>query len=241
MMRLTVGFIGTLALSGVALAQNAAVMSPVRPMPRLPNASPYGNILFPGGTPQTHAGRLGATVAGAPIYTGYGGRGGGRSVVVPYAVPLFVDGYGAGGGWGYAPQQQQPVTVVVPQQPAPQVIINHHYSSADASGPTVTAETPSPRGEMQVYEASPRRPQPVRSAVDGGATYVRDEKPNVYMIVLKDDTKVREAIGYWVKGDTLHYVTPEASINHVSLARVDRDASRQLNQQRKLELELPAN
>ena len=49
---------------------------------------------------------------------------------------------------------------------------------------------------------------------------------------------IRQALGYWQQGDTFHYVTPESSINHLSLAMVDRDRSVELNAERKLEFEL---
>jgi hypothetical protein len=156
-------------------------------------------------------------------------------MVVPYAVPVF-GGYYGYGAYDYAPQQQ-PVTIVVPQQPAPQVIINHHYNSPDAVRPSVSTEVPGERGEVRVYEANPRKPVP--EAAQEARTYVRDDKPNIYLIALKDST-VRQAIGYWAEGTSLHYVTPEASISRVSLDMVDREGTRQLNAQRGLELELPS-
>ena len=235
---LTLG--GSLMLvAGVAAAQStAAVMSPVRPMPAPINAPRYGNILFPGGVPQqSHAARLGGVVAGIPPQPArmhHGPRG--RTTVVPYAVPVFVGGYGYG-GYGYQPavmQEPQPVTVVMPQQAPPQVIINHHYGSSDAARPTTSIEG-SQNSELKVFEATPSpRREPVRAAVTEDA-----DKPNVYLIALKNDT-VRQAIGFWVKESTLHYVTPDATVNRVSLDMIDRDATKQLNAQRKLELELPS-
>ena len=80
-----------------------------------------------------HAGRLGGVVSGSIPYTGVPpgqrGRFPGRTVVVPYAYPVF---YGSGYGYRlrvyYGQEPQAPnVTVVVPQQPVPQVIINNSY------------------------------------------------------------------------------------------------------------------
>jgi hypothetical protein len=64
-----------------------------------------------------------------------------------------------------------------------------------------------------------------------------DEKPTIYLIALKDGT-LRQAIGYWTQGDTLHYVTPDSSVNHLSIGMVDRERSIELNAERKLEFDL---
>jgi hypothetical protein len=64
-----------------------------------------------------------------------------------------------------------------------------------------------------------------------------DEKPTIYLIALKDGT-LRQAIGYWTQGDTLHYVTPEASINHLSGDIVDVERSIELNRERNLDFDL---
>ena len=63
------------------------------------------------------------------------------------------------------------------------------------------------------------------------------EKPTIYLIALKDGT-LRQAIGYWTQGDTLHYVTPDSSVNHLSIGMVDRERSIELNAERKLEFDL---
>src|SRR2546422_65197 len=101
-----------------------------------PNASRYGNILFPGGTPAAApAPRLGSLVPNRGQYAGggyvsppsrnNGGPGGrGRTIVVPYAYPVYFSDYGYNNG--YNPPQPQPITIVVPQQQqtVPTVIIN---------------------------------------------------------------------------------------------------------------------
>jgi len=211
-------------------------------------ADQYGNILWPGGipsTPNNHAGRLGGTIAGNPypgmgpgVRPGPGGAVGGpvgrpRTVVVPYAYPVYMGGYY---GSGYYDQQPSNVTVVVPQQPAPTVIINNSYVP-DTAKPAIREYSPSELEEssgIRVYEGPKARtvPPPVPSGRS-----IMDEKPTIYLIALKDGT-IRQALGYWQQGDTFHYVTPESSINHLSLAMVDRDRSVELNAERKLEFEL---
>jgi hypothetical protein len=164
-------------------------------------------------------------------------------VVVPYAVPVFAGGYGYGYGYGYPQEPAQPnVTVVMPQQPTPTVVINNHYTTPDAVRTSVSVEEPGENtssgikvyeGNAKRAEAAPPKPEPPRAA----GAYVRDDKPNIYLIALKDST-VRQAIGYWVKGDALHFVTPAAKIHEVPLSDVDRDTSVRLNTERKLEFDL---
>jgi hypothetical protein len=156
-------------------------------------------------------------------------------MIVPYAYPVY---YGGGGYYdGYAPEQQPTnVTVVVPQQPAPQVIINNSYVPETAK-PVVreysAGELPENSG-IRVYEgAKPRHTEPAaRSGVS-----VMDEKPTIFLIALTDGT-IRQAIGYWQQGDTFHYVTPDSSINHLSVGMVDRARSIELNAERKLDFDL---
>jgi hypothetical protein len=144
---------------------NAATMSPVRAMPAPAGATRYGNILFPGGVPQSFPSNLGRTVAGVPytgVPDGYGGRGGrNRTMVIPYVGPVFGGGV-IGPGFmptGYIDPylaQQPNVTVVTPQQPAPTVIINNYYSGQGPESTTV-ATADGDRNGLRVYEATPSR------------------------------------------------------------------------------------
>jgi hypothetical protein len=65
-----------------------------------------------------------------------------------------------------------------------------------------------------------------------------DDQPTIFLIALTDHT-VLAAIAYWVDGDTLHWVSRDAKQNHLSLSLVDRDFSKQLNDQRHVEFKLP--
>jgi hypothetical protein len=64
-----------------------------------------------------------------------------------------------------------------------------------------------------------------------------DEKATIYLIALKDGT-VRQAIGYWTQGNTLRYVTPEASISELSGDIVNVERSIELNRERNLDFDL---
>ena len=259
-------FLAVLLAAGVAAAQHVPVIrsgpSTIPPA----GAYRYGNILFPGGISphqQTHAGRVGGVIQGniggyphpgrpgygGPGYggPGYGGPGFGgrnRTVVVPYAVPVYYGDPYYGYGYGQAPPQQTPnVTVVVPQQPTPSVIINQHYTPENAK-PVLreysTDELPESAG-LRVYEGpkadAPGTPDGTRQPATAARRELASDKPTIYLIALRDST-VRQAIGYWLEDGTVHYVTPQSTINHVSLDQVDREMSRQLNVDRGLEFEL---
>lgn len=233
-------------IAASAFGQVPGVVNPNIGRPNLPNAYRFGNILYPGGLPahqQTHAGRLGAVVSGRPIPGVYGANRPGdlgnrrnRTVVVPYAVPVYYDP-GYYGGYPVQQQQEQPnITVVVPQQPAPSVVINHHYGP-ETPRPDTTVQT---RSGMQVFEGPKSA---VQSTETSTAAAPRRERPSdaatIYLIALKD-TSVRQAIGWWTEGNSLQYITPQSAINRVTLDQVDLDMTKQLNSERQLEFELRA-
>jgi len=234
-------------------------------MPAPVNSAPYGNILYPGGFPTALGGTVSGTIPYTGVPQGYRGNnrggnwgGGGRNqtVIVPYAVPVYGGGYADYGG--QEPQPPTNVTVVVPQQPATPVIINQTFGPDLA--PTnqeikeYSANDVPESGGVHVYEPNKRsEPLPRRSQQQSTSrsteqtavapearpvrSYVRDDQATIYLIALKDTT-VRQAIGYWVEGNTLKYVTPQASINHLSLDMVDRDLSVRLNEERNLDFDL---
>jgi hypothetical protein len=67
---------------------------------------------------------------------------------------------------------------------------------------------------------------------------LRDDQPTIFLIALTDHTVVA-AIAYWVEGDTLNWVSRDAKQNRMSLSLVDRDFSKQLNDERHVEFKLP--
>ncbi len=82
-------------------------------------------------------------------------------------------------------------------------------------------------------------PVPVQAPRPAVSNNTSDDSPTIYLIAMKDGS-IFAAIAYWADGDTLNYVTKDANINHASLALVDRDFSKQLNQERGVEFKLPA-
>src|SRR4051812_1650447 len=106
--------IAFLGLSVIAFGQVPSVVNTGPRMPVPQGASPYGNILFPGGTGGgSHATNLGNSVSGIrPNRPGGGpgnGNGGGRprTIVVPYGIPVYTDP-----GYYNQPQQYQPNVTV---------------------------------------------------------------------------------------------------------------------------------
>lgn len=193
------------------------------------NGHGFGNVVFPGtggppgrhapltpGVRSTFADRLGSTVSGYPGYTGRGGWGPARPVVVvPWAFPMYYP-------------QAQPNVVVLPQaQPGPQVIINQNFTPEVAR--PVVKEYASDDG-VRIYEVPPRAAaQPAESS---GA----EKRP--YLLAMKDSS-VYVAFTYWLEKDTLHYVTMQGAHNQVTLDRVDREMTLRLNRERGVDIKLP--
>jgi hypothetical protein len=109
------------------------------------------------------------------------------------------------------------------------VIINQHYTPQEPAKPVLRdySNVDLPATSIKVYEG-PKTPLETTAAPEAKAT--------IYLIALKD-TSVRQAIGYWVEQDTLHYVTPKGSVNRVTLDMVDKEMTVQLNGERKLEFD----
>jgi hypothetical protein len=131
----------------------------------------------------------------------------------PYAT--YDSGYG-----GYASYQTSPnVTVIYPQQ--------GYAQTADAYAPP----------------APPERAHPVTREYDQYGQEIRPAGPGggapTYLIAFNDHV-IRAAVAYWVDGRTLHYVTLEHEEKQVSLDTVDRSLSSQLNRERQVPFQLPA-
>ena len=97
------------------------------------------------------------------------------------------------------------------------------------------------------YRATGREPGPpvcrnpaISDASAGQGTSNRtgnNGKPTIYLIAYKDH-RVVEALGYWIEGTMLHYVSVEYAFNHASISLIDSDVSRRLNHERGIEFTL---
>jgi hypothetical protein len=198
----------------------------------------YGRMVNPGGG--AGSGRLIYPGTGAPVAARVGALGlpyvappavfhpqnhiG--AVIVPY--PVF---YG-GGYYGYdappAPSQggyyYDPSTGA--RQDSPVVIINQSYQP-DTLNPV-----------LRDYSNIPLPPPGPRDNGAGAQASPPDDQPSVYLIALKDHT-IFAAIGYWVEGDTINYITQDNVHNRIAIDLIDRAFTKQLNDERHIELRLP--
>jgi hypothetical protein len=221
----------------------------------------YGNVLYPGtghapNANQTFPARLGATVAGHPYGPGYYSypanapraahpAGHGRSAVVPY--PVYIGGgyYGGYAPDAYAtpPPQEQPT---MDAYGMPSVVVNQNFVP-DRANPVIRnygddQPPPDSSGGMKLYQTPPTRPY--ADQAPPSTTGVRrqpgpDPQPTIYLLAFKDHNIV-PALGYWMEGNTLHYVSVEHSLNQASFDLIDRDLSQRLNEERGVEFRLPA-
>lgn len=134
-----------------------------------------------------------------------------RPILVPY--PVFI-----GGGY-YAPPVASDYGYA---NPAPVAVVNQDFQP-DSVNPSIVD-----------YSNVPL-PEPAENTDENG---LKDDQPTIFLIALTDHTVVA-AIAYWVDGDTLNWVSRDAKQNHMSLSLVDRDFSKQLNDERHVEFKLP--
>lgn len=220
----------------------------------------FGNVLYPGtghapnSAVNTFPAQRGFTTNGGPFTTGRFGSpvnaprfahpaGHARTVIVPY--PVFVGGgYYGGYSPGYAPDAY---TAPPPPQDdsmywnpnaAPSVVINQTFVP-DRANPVVreysNQSPPDSSSALKTYPSPQTNPyadmpQTRQPAAEAQAT--------IYLLALKDHNIV-PALGYWLEGNTLHYVSVEHDINQVSLDLIDRDLSQRLNDERGVEFKLP--
>ena len=214
-----------------------------------PHSYTVGNVLYPGGVPPTPP-------AGSPILPmgGYGqnansghgsgsGRGSGTGNHPPrfahpphdrgVVVPVYL---GGGGGYYGDPQQQQ---YQAQQQPAtlegqdPAVVIVNQDYRPEYLNPVVHDYTNAAIPESPPLEQRLSTPPPARIQQE----QVQDPSPTIYLIAMKDGNIVA-ALGYWMEGDTLNYITRDANRNRVSIDRVDKEFSAKLNADRKVDFKL---
>jgi len=174
-----------------------------------------------------HAGSIGSGYRAGGGYTGpVSGRGGygggyygGRTVIIPYAYPVYGSGYyGYPGygytdpGYGYSAPPPETMGYDSGGQPAP---------PPDANG--IPEQVPQPdNGSLRIYQAP--APTPQEQAVSEG---------RYYLIAYKDHS-VYTALAYWMENGALNYVTPQNAHNQISLDLLDLDLTKQMNARRGL-------
>jgi len=190
----------------------------------------FGRLIYPGtGAPvAVRNPRLpGSPLVAAPVpQVAHGSHG--IAVAVPY--PVFyggnyydydapsapMAGYSQYQGSGYDQMTQPPV-----------VIINQYFRP-DTANPV-----------LRDYSNAPL-PEPAPQAGNPGDSAVNTSDQQVMFLIAMKDHTIYPAIAYWVEGDTLNYITVQGVKNSVTLDLVDRDFSKQINKDRKVEFGLPS-
>jgi hypothetical protein len=223
------------AVAAIACGQGGAGFGRMNGAGAVPGGGPslggagFGRYIYPGtGAPAAvRTGPRGGGFVAPPPQSHPQGHG--RSVIVPY--PVF---YGA----SYYPYDAPPpvdLTALPPdygQYPqSPVVIINQNFKP-DVANPVL-------RDYSNVPLPEPVAPPPPQAYERPRIVNNDDSTPTIYLVAMKDKS-IFASVAYWVDGETLNYVTREGSINHVSLDLVDREFSKQLNDERGVEFKLPA-
>ena len=208
----------------------------------------YGNVVYPGTghAPVTPPGGI-----NGPHYASFGGGRGShggpgvnhsqhpRATVVLY--PIYYGGYGYTGPApnGYDQSYSGDQSAVQPDsQAAPSVVINQGYVPPQAN-PVVrdysADAAPDQQSGLRVYQ---NQSHPYGDGSQMVRQAPNDDQPTLYLIAFKDHTIV-QALGYWMEGGALHYVSVEHTLNQVSLDLIDRDLSQRLNDERGVQFKLP--
>jgi hypothetical protein len=160
---------------------------------------------------------------------GYPGRGAYQpTAIVP--VPVYVGGVGYGGYYSTPYADPQPGAYGVQQGPPPSVLVNPGYQQ-QVQNPVVYDYS-----NVQLPESVPleqRQSAPPPEVIQQQS----DPSPTIYLIAMTDGNIVA-ALGFWLEGDTLNYITRDGNRNRVSIDRVDRPFSVKLNADRNLDFKL---
>jgi hypothetical protein len=160
----------------------------------------------------------------------------GSTVIVPY--PVYYGGY-----YGYDPSAAgYPNSYSDDGSQSgpglPSVVINQNFVPPQGN-PQVREYTGDQQPQQQdqsglkLYQSPPSHPY-----ADAAASQRASDQPTIYLVALRDHTIV-QALGYWMEGSTLHYVSAEHTLNQLSIDLVDRDLSQRLNDERGLDFRLP--
>ena len=197
----------------------------------------FGRMVYPGtGAPAT---ARNTRIPGSPLVALPPPQVAHRSHSIPIAIPYPV--FYGGGFYDYdAPAAPySPVSYQVPpysngyeQLMRPPVVIINQYFTPDTANPVVRDYS-----NVPLPEPAPQAANPGESAVN---TAVNPSDQQVMFLIAMKDHTIFPAIAYWVEGDTLNYITVQGVKNSASLDLVDREFSKQINKERKVEFGLPS-
>jgi len=149
---------------------------------------------------------------------------------IPIAIPYPV--FYGGGYYDYeapaapvAPYSQAAYQVPgYDQMTQPPVVIINQYFRPDTANPVL-------RDYSNV-------PLPPAQTTQVNSDQTTSDQQVMFLIAMKDHT-IFPAVAYWVEGDTLNYITVQGVKNSASLDLVDREFSKQINKERKIDFGLP--
>ena len=204
-------------------------------LPGTTGGAGFGRLIYPGtGAPvAVRNPRLpGSPLVGFPPQVAHGSHG--TAVAVPY--PVF---YGSGYYDYDAPaapqapysQYNAQYSSGYDQMTQPPIVIINQYFKPDTANPVIRDYSNVPLPEPGQFQTPP--------ANTGDSAVNTSDQQVMFLIAMKDHT-IFPAIAYWVEGDTLNYITVQGAKNSVSLDLVDRDFSKQINKERKVEFGLPS-
>jgi len=223
-------FLGSFAIA-IAVAQQTSPTgfgrqiypSGIAPTSAQTGGAGFGRIIYPGtGAPAALRPGVSPVYGFTPPAATHDAHT--RSAVVPFPI-FYGGGYYAAFEPPPAPTRNSDVDYYDLTQRAPIVIINQAYRPE-----TIDPESREP---STLAPLAPRQTAPQAAQRDPHA-----DDPTIIRIALTDGT-VFEAVGYWVEGNTLHYVTLEGSRNLATLDLVDRELSKKLNDENNVEFKLP--
>lgn len=213
----------------------------------------FGSVLYPGmghaPTATPPVGQFAAAGHGGGYSRGFANPGHAThpqhagAVIVPY--PVYYGGY-YGGGYGYDPSAAGYAPGYTDDgsqangSGVPSVVINQNFVPPQAN-PQVREyngdqqQQPDQSSGLKLYQAPPSHPY---ADAQAQARVANSGQPTIYLIAFRDHSIV-QALGYWMQGNTLHYVSAEQTLNQVSIDLVDRDLSQRLNDERGLDFRLP--
>jgi hypothetical protein len=164
-----------------------------------------------------------------------------RTTIVPY--PVFYGGgygYGYDQGAAYAPGYADQAPPIINSGAAPSVVINQNFVPQQVNPQVREYDTPDQQSGLRLYQNSSHPYADVPAPTVARSQVAGNDEPTIYLIAFKDHSIV-QALGYWMEGATLHYVSVEHSLNQASIDLIDRDLSQRLNDERGLEFRLPAS
>jgi hypothetical protein len=138
----------------------------------------------------------------------------------PGARPIYVGGGWIGGAGYYQQPQSQPMVFVnsptINQAPpAPILVMNSGY------------QLESPKPVLREY-----------SNISNPYENFQPNKPKVFLLALKDGT-LRQSVAFWVEESKLHFVQPDHKQDSLDLSKLDREATKQFNSERGIDIKLP--